>query len=64
MDKAQPDMLPGFPPELNIDWAERAAIREFDAGLPSAEAERLAFADLKQTGMLAENNAGPYQSRM
>lgn len=32
-----------------IDWAERAAIREYDGGMARAEAERAAFDDVSRT---------------
>ena len=35
-----------LPPDLRELWAERAAIMEHDGGLPRAEAERLALADV------------------
>lgn len=36
-------ILSRLPPELRDEWAERAAILEYDAKLPRAEAERRAY---------------------
>jgi hypothetical protein len=42
-----PDVWPGdLPPDLYEFWQERAAIRQFDGGLPWWKAEALALADV------------------
>jgi hypothetical protein len=51
------------PDELVEWWAERAAIREIDGGLPRAEAERAAFEDLRAsldaTSIVGDERRGP-----
>ena len=39
-------ILPDLPPEWHFLWDERAAIMEYDAGLPRERAEALALADI------------------
>jgi hypothetical protein len=39
--------LASWPPDWREAWEERAAIMEYDAGLPRDEAERSAFKDVK-----------------
>ena len=41
-------MRPILPPDLFELWAERAAIMEYDAGLPRETAERLALEDVRK----------------
>jgi hypothetical protein len=33
-------------PDWRVEWEERAAIREYDGGLPRARAEAMALADI------------------
>ena len=40
--------LKRWPAEWREAWEERAAIMEYDAGLPRAKAEALAFEDVKR----------------
>ena len=41
------DLTPtDLPPEWHLAWDERAAIREFDGGLPREHAEALALRDI------------------
>jgi hypothetical protein len=40
--------LDALPPEWREQWAERAAIREFDGGLSRAVAEALALAEVRR----------------
>jgi hypothetical protein len=55
------DTLPAIEAEANRDrFEERAAIMEFDEGLPRAEAEALADRDTRE----AERDASPYASAL
>jgi hypothetical protein len=51
------------PEDLVEWWAERAAIRELEGGLPRDEAERAAFEDLRAaydtTSLAGEDRHGP-----
>ena len=41
------DLTPAsLPPDWHLLWDERAAIREYDGGLPRERAEALALADI------------------
>ncbi len=53
------DVLPDTVEDLAEHWNERAAILEYDAGLPRAQAEEQAAA---MTATLARNRAYPWQA--
>jgi hypothetical protein len=49
-DETSETLVSDLTPDQRELWEERAAIREYDGGYPRAEAERLALADVLQSG--------------
>jgi hypothetical protein len=55
---AVPDISPDdLPPDWRDDWEERAAIMEYDGGLPKEEAEAAALAETLQK-MIRQGHPG------
>lgn len=60
IDKGRSSFLAQLRTELDREhFEERAAIREFDAGFPRAEAERLAREAVRDHPLPAEISPGP-----
>jgi hypothetical protein len=60
---AGPRTAAGLPPDWRLIWEERAAIMEFDGGLPRVNAERLALIDVTEQMQCAGTDQAGREAR-